>query len=133
MKLKRLKRSYYSESCAASDMAFLLIIYFMVIAGFAVNQGFVTTLPTPDSVRMVQKNELLRFDMDGAGLIFNEGIMIERAAAENQIRSAISIFPNLAVILSIDPAAPWQEVVSFVELAQKLEVDAFSFSMKAGL
>jgi biopolymer transport protein ExbD len=44
----------------------------------------------------------------------------------------VSQRPNLAVVLDIAPSAPWQNVVSFVELAQKLQVDSFSFSMKSG-
>jgi biopolymer transport protein ExbD len=54
----------------------------------------------------------------------------EPAAAEQEIRSALGANPNLAVVLTVDPQTPWQRVVSFVELAQKLRVDSFSFTMK---
>jgi len=33
-------------------------------------------------------------------------------------------------MLTIDPQAKWQRVVSFVELAQQQKIDAFSFTMK---
>jgi biopolymer transport protein ExbD len=33
-------------------------------------------------------------------------------------------------MLTVDGDAPWQAVVSFVELAQRLEVESFSFTMK---
>ena len=131
MKLVRRKRHGYGDSSASSDVAFLLIIYFMVIAGFNINRGFIMNLPARDSVRLILKDDLLRFDMDSRGAIYYEGTRMELSAVERELRLVTSAHPNLAVVLTIDPAAPWQEVVSFVELAQKLEVESFSFKIKA--
>jgi biopolymer transport protein ExbD len=133
MNLRRKKRTGYPEHCAASDVAFQLIIYFLVITGFNVNEGFVMSLPAKDSVRLIQRGDLLRFDMDSQGTILYEGTVMDRSVVENEIRLAIQEQPELAVILTIDPAAPWQQVVSFVELAQKLEVQSFSFRMSSNL
>ena len=118
------------ETCASSDLAFLLIIYFLVIAGFNINQGFLMNLPEKGSTRLILKDELMRFDMDSEGNIFYRDTALSISAAEEEIRAAVAAHPNMAVILSIDGAAPWQQVVLFVELAQKLRVEAFSFSMK---
>jgi biopolymer transport protein ExbD len=73
----------------------------------------------------------LRFELDDRGGLVYQGSAMDWASAEQEIRRMIGAHPNLAVVLSIAPQAPWQTVVSFVELAQKLEVDSFSFSMKA--
>jgi biopolymer transport protein ExbD len=130
MKLKRRDRNLSAESSASSDVAFLLIIYFLVIAGFNINQGFLMNLPAKDSTLLVQKDNLMRFEMDERGVLVNNGAVISFSEAEHAIRAAVAGHPNLAVVLSIDPKAPWQQVVFFVELAQKLQVDSFSFSMK---
>jgi biopolymer transport protein ExbD len=130
MKLNRRSRQGFADSSASSDIAFLLIIYFIVIAGFNVNKGFLMNLPAKDSTRLILKDDLLRFDMDGGGNIVHEEAAIGIPAAEKLIRSAQAVNPNIAVILTIDPAAHWQHVVSFVELAQDLKIDSFSFSMK---
>ena len=129
MKLARLKRRSYEDSSALSDLAFLLIIYFIVIAGFNINKGFLMNLPVKDSTRYVLKDDLMRFDLDAAGVISCAGETMDTAAAESEIRNMIAAHPNLAVVLTIHPEAPWQSVVSFVELAQKMEVESFSFSM----
>ena len=129
MKLRRRKRTILEESCASSDIAFLLIIYFLVIAGFNINQGFLMNLPARDSVRFILSDDLMRFEMNDKGAILYEGAELSIAEAEREIRRAVAWHPNLAVVLSIDPAAPWQQVVLFVELAQKLQVDSFSFNM----
>jgi biopolymer transport protein ExbD len=130
MKLARRKKPSFGESSASSDIAFLLIIYFMVIAGFNINKGFLMNLPARDSTRFILKDDLLRLEMDSLGNILYQGDRIEKAEAEREIRAASRAHPNLAVVLLIDPMAPWQEVVSFVEMAQKLEINSFSFNMK---
>jgi biopolymer transport protein ExbD len=130
MRIRRRKiKSGYTESGAASDLAFQLIIYFLVIAGFNTNEGFIMNLPARDSVRLIQRGDLLRFDMDSQGTILYEGTAMDRIVVEREVRLAIQEQPDLAVVLTIDPAAPWQQVVSFVEMAQKLEVQSFSFRM----
>jgi biopolymer transport protein ExbD len=130
MKLHRKKRPLADGSSASSDIAFLLIIYFIVIAGFNVNKGFLMNLPAKDSSRLILKEDLLRFELDDAGSIIFQGSTVGRAEAEQVIRAGINSNPNIAVILTISPKAPWQQVVSFVESAQKLQVDSFSFTMK---
>jgi biopolymer transport protein ExbD len=130
MQLRRRKRSAFGESSASSDIAFLLIIYFIVIAGFNVNQGFLMNLPEKDSTRFIPREDLLRFELDSAGGLFFQGTAVDTGRAEREIRSAVASRPNLAVVLTVDGAAPWQQVVSFVELARKLEVEAFSFTIK---
>jgi len=130
MKLRRKKRPGILESSAASDLAFLLIIYFIVIAGFNINKGFLVNLPAKDSTRMILKEDLLRFSLDGDGYLLFDDEMIGIHEAGNLIKSARATNPDLAVILTIDPKAKWQRVVSFVELAQQQRIEAFSFTMK---
>ncbi|MDR2897294.1 MAG: biopolymer transporter ExbD [Spirochaetaceae bacterium] len=130
MTLRRPKKKGAEENSALSDLAFLLIIYFIVIAGFNVNKGFLMNLPVKDSMRLIPREELLRFELNGSGTLFlNEGeISLENA--EQVIADAIAVKPNLAVLLLADANTSWQDVVNFVELAQRLEVDSFSFKMK---
>jgi biopolymer transport protein ExbD len=132
MKIKRRKKRSLPESSATSDIAFLLIIYFIVIAGFNVNKGFLMNLPAKDSTRLVKKDDVLRYQLDGAGQILYNGEAQDAASAAGFIRSAVRERPNLAVMLVISPSAPWQNVVSFVEMAENLNVDSFSFKMDAG-
>ena len=133
MKIKRHKKGLFAESAASSDLAFLLIIYFLVIAGFNVNIGFLMNLPDRDSTRLILRDDLMRFEMDDEGRLFREEIEMSFAEAEQSIRGAVAGNPNMAVVLLIDAMAPCQQVVSFVELAQRLQVDSFSFNMRERL
>jgi len=130
MKIKRLKRHSFLDSSAASDVAFLLIIYFIVIAGFNINKGFLMILPGKDSQRLILKEDLLRFELDEEGRIVREEEILSITNAKRLIQIAQRENPNIAVIVTIDGQAHWQNVVSFVELAQDCKIDSFSFSMK---
>jgi biopolymer transport protein ExbD len=102
----------------------------MVIAGFNINTGFLMNLPARDSTRYILDEDLLRFEMDAAGNILLRGEKIDISHAKTVIRSVQSYNPNIAVIIAIDAQANWQNVVSFVEVAQDLRIDSFSFSVK---
>ena len=130
MKIKRRNREGISDSGAASDIAFLLIIYFIVIAGFNVNKGFLMNLPAKDSTRLILTEDLLRFEMEADGGIIFMGENIDISRAKTLIQIAQNENPNIAVIITIDGQANWQSVVYFVELAQDMKIDSFSFSMK---
>ncbi|MCL1991429.1 MAG: biopolymer transporter ExbD [Spirochaetes bacterium] len=132
MQVKRKTGQGFSESAAASDLAFLLIIYFLAISGFNINMGFLVELPAQDARRMVPGEDILRFELDRAGGIIHQDAAIGISLAESLIRSARAENPGVAVVLGIDPQAQWQSVVSFVELAQQMEIEAFSFSMTPG-
>ena len=131
MLIKRKTRSSIENSSVLSDLAFLLIIYFIVIAGFNVNSGFLLNLPRKDSVMTVPRDELLRFTIDETGALFFMENPLSFEEARSRIRTTLAERPNTALLLSIDEQAPWQNVVSFVELAQENKVDSFSFSLRS--
>jgi len=129
MKFKR-RKNIFQDSSASSDIAFLLIIYFIVIAGFNVNKGFLMNLPAKDSSRLILRDDLLRFEMDTAGNVVYEGEVIQIPRAKSIIQTAQRDNPEIAVIITIDGQAHWQNVVDFVELAQDMKIESFSFAMK---
>jgi len=129
MKFKR-RKNIFQDSSASSDIAFLLIIYFIVIAGFNVNKGFLMNLPAKDSSRLILRDDLLRFEMDTAGNVVYEGEVIQIPRAKSIIQTAQRENPEIAVIITIDGQAHWQNVVDFVELAQDMKIESFSFAMK---
>jgi len=130
MKIRRLRKRYFEGLSASSDLAFLLIIYFIVIAGFNINMGFLIELPARDSSRLVLREDLIRFEIDEKGNILHEGEITGIPHARALIQAARRNNPDIALMLIIDGEAHWQNVVSFVELAQDMEIESFSFSMK---
>ncbi|MDR2491808.1 MAG: biopolymer transporter ExbD, partial [Spirochaetaceae bacterium] len=103
----RKKRPSAGDAGASSDLAFLLIIYFIVIAGFNINKGFILHLPAKDSMRHVKSDALLRFELDDTGSILFRGNPLAQPAVEDLIRQGKSANPQLAVALVISTWTPW--------------------------
>ena len=97
MKLKRTRRQGFSDSSASSDVAFLLIIYFIVIAGFNINKGFLINLPAKDSTRLILRDDLMRFEIDRDGYIIYENDLVGIPEAANLIRFDASEIPTSSV------------------------------------
>jgi biopolymer transport protein ExbD len=87
-------------------------------------------LPAKDSTRLILSEDLLRFEMDEYGQILYKNDILSFSESQELIQNAQKENPNIAVVLTIDNQAEWQNVVTFVELAQDAKIDAFSFNMK---
>jgi biopolymer transport protein ExbD len=129
MHIKRKKKEELPANGVLSDLAFLLIIYFIVISGFNVNKGFLMNLPAKDSARLLPKEDILRYELNESGDIIFSDRTISVGRAARDIAAAIKQRPNLAVLLTVAPNAPWKNVVAFIELAENLKVESFSFKM----
>ncbi len=127
LSLRRRKLVDPLESGSLSDLAFLLIIYFIVIAGFNVNMGYLLNLPSRDSQRIVNTEDLVRLKLDSKGILEFSGIPMPLAESENKMRQALQARPNLTVVLTIHPESPWQSVVDIIGMAQRSGVVNFSF------
>ncbi len=121
-----------AESGALSDLAFLLIIFFIVIAVFNVNNGFILSLPQKNSTRIVNSEDILKFTLEENGSIYFSDQVISLVFLDEIISENLKVHPNLTVLLKIDPDVRYQMVVSLIEVVRKLEVDNFSFSMTEG-
>jgi len=130
MKLYRKNKRSIPESASTSDLAFILIIYFLVIAGFNVNLGIRLELPDTSSVRIAGMDEIIQFDLLDTGALVFEGRQISMDEAETIIRVNMNNNPDLALLLFIDSEASWQSLVFFVEAAQKNNVGYFSFNLR---
>ncbi len=117
------------ESGTLSDLAFLLIIFFIVIAVFNVHQGILLGIPRPDSKRVVEKQDLLWVELTKNGTIWIEGRSISLQELAVRVRDLRSFRPNMTFALQVDPDTPYQRVVDMIDLVRKLEISNFSFSM----
>jgi biopolymer transport protein ExbD len=129
----RNRRFDLSDSATLSDLAFLLIIYFIVIAVFNANSGFLLGLPRKNSTKIVNSEELVRAELDSAGRLLYKGLPIESSRLETIIEETRRERPNLTFLLRVHPEAAYQRVVDVIDLVKKLKVDNFSFSMAEGL
>lgn len=117
------------DSGALNDLSFLLIIFFIAIAGFNVNKGFLMDLPARDKPRIVQTDDLMKCTLDSAGTLFLDGKSATLADIEIAIQNKKAKHPNMTFLLTIDPDTQYQAVVNIIHEVRKLEVENFSFKM----
>ena len=118
-----------SSSGALNDLSFLLIIFFIVIAGFNVNKGFLLNLPVKDKPRIVKTDDLMkcRLVADGSIMMDNKRLTLE------ELRTAIAEkkaeWPNMTFLLLIDGNTEYQQVVDIIYEIKQQKIENFSFKL----
>lgn len=130
--IKRFSR-YNIEDAGSSgslnDLSFLLIIFFIVIAGFNVNKGFLLNLPSKDKPIVVNTQDILKCSISGEGRLVLDGSEIELEELTKLVSDKLVSWPNMTFLLTIDPEASYQNVVDVISVIRKLKVENFSFRM----
>ncbi len=119
-----------SSSGALNDLSFLLIIFFIVIAGFNVNKGFLLNLPSKEKPLVVNSNDILKCELDESGALFLDGKKIKMEELSHKISAKLKSQPNMTFLLTINPETHYQKVIDVVSAIRKLKVENFSFRMK---
>ena len=129
IKRKRKKLLNIADSGALSDLAFLLIIFFIVIAVFNVNKGFILGLPQKGSTKIVNVENIIKIILTkDNNLIYNDQ-NIKLNEVEKLVKEKLKARPNMTFLLKINPETKYQDVVTVVDSILSLNVDNFSFSM----
>lgn len=116
-------------SGSMNDLSFLLIIFFIVIASFSINKGFVLNLPDKNTPVTVLTDELVRCTLcEDGSLVFN-GEQISMNQLESSIKAKQAKYPNMTFLLEIQPDTRYQLVVDVIDQIRNMEVENFSFKM----
>ncbi len=115
-----------------NDLSFLLIIFFIVIASFSINKGFVLNLPDKTAPVTVLTDELMRctLKVDGTLQIAEETLTL--AELESKIKAKQAKYPNMTFLLEIEAETEYQKVVDVINEIRDMEVENFSFKMIDG-
>lgn len=111
-----------------SDIAFLLIIFFLLIAVFNREAGLPLILPTDAPSRAERVLLSVRIRRDGGYEL--SGRMMSSAELTVAIEELLRRSPDATLLARIDPEAPYGALVTLVDRARALGVVAFSFDME---
>lgn len=118
-----------SSSGALNDLSFLLIIFFIVIAGFNVNKGFLLNLPVKDKPRIVKTDDLIkcRLVADGSIMVDNKRLTLDEL--RTVIAEKKAEWPNMTFLLLIDGNTEYQQVVDIIYEIKQQKIENFSFKL----
>ena len=118
------------DSGALNDLSFLLIVFFLVIAGFNINKGFLMDIPEKNKPRIVQTEDLIKCELTKDGKIIFEEQIIDKETFVDTIGTKVEAQPNMTLFLNIHPQTPYQSVIDIIYAVRFLHVENFSFKMK---
>jgi len=106
-----------------ADVAFLLIIYFMVTSTFAATRGLDFALPEQeDNPPMIEKEESVLIEIQPSGQLLVDGQVMALGDILDYLKPKLERNPLKPVIIRPDPAAPYGFMVDvFDELRQGAE------------
>lgn len=118
------------SSGSLNDLSFLLIIFFIVIAGFNVNKGFLLNLPSKEKPILVNNEDILKCTLSAEGKLSLDGKEIALEELSEKIQWKLKNFPNMTFLLTINSETPYQKVVDVISTIRRLKVENFSFRME---
>ncbi|MDX1501157.1 MAG: biopolymer transporter ExbD [Thermoanaerobaculia bacterium] len=128
MKLKKDTISDEIPTSSMADIAFLLIIYFMVTTTFAATRGLDFSLPQEEETQpLVEKEESILIEIRPGGAIYVDDNPMElEDILEDYIKEKLEANPTKPVIIRPDPNAEYGHMVDvFDELRQAEEKIGF--------
>ena len=118
------------SSGSLNDLSFLLIIFFIVIAGFNVNKGFLLNLPSKDKPIIVNTEDIMKCSLTKEGQLFVDDSEVKIEDLSDLIVEKLKTWPNMTFLLVINPDTQYQKVVDVISTIRKLKVENFSFRME---
>jgi biopolymer transport protein ExbD len=121
----RFKRSTVSDeipTASMADIAFLLIIYFMVTTTFAATRGLDFSLPQEEDTPLVDKEESVLIEIQPGGVLMVDNRAMQLSEVLEYLKPKLERNPMKPVIIRPDEIAEYGYMVDvFDELRQAKE------------
>ena len=105
----------------SSDIAFLLIIFFLLLAGINTSQSLELTTSTSSSLQSDQK--FVSATLKENGKITSQGMDY------TPLEFAANLTPNTALTLQVEEETSWQQVVDILSLAEQNQIASLSLEV----
>jgi biopolymer transport protein ExbD len=131
---KRSKVSDEIPNSSLSDIAFLLLIFFMVSTVFAVEEGLILDLPSKDAVsKKISRKNIMKVTgyADGSITIDDEPIQLHQI--RGRIEQALIDNDKLVIVVETDPQARYGLMIDMLDelkLAQAQRVSLKTLEKK---
>jgi biopolymer transport protein ExbD len=121
----RFKRGTVNEeipTASMADIAFLLIVYFMVTTTFAATRGLDFSLPQDEDTPLIDKEESVLIEIQPGGLLMVDNRAMQLSEVLDYLKPKLERNPMKPVIIRPDETAEYGYMVDvFDELRQAKE------------
>ena len=113
----RIKASIPTATMA--DIAFLLIVFFLLTTSMTKDKGLGLTLPPPDSATMVPKRNISNVWINSIGEIAHDGDLVTLKQLRSRIQAMTEGNPELIISIKTDPDAHFEWFVDVIDEIKK--------------
>ena len=101
---------------STADVSFLLLIFFLSTTIFATQRGISLELPRPgEAPRVVRLDKTTRAVVTADQSVTLDGVAVPMGALGNALRLKLREKPDLLLVLTVDPAAPYMALVQALD------------------
>ncbi|HOM99793.1 MAG TPA: biopolymer transporter ExbD [Acidobacteriota bacterium] len=119
----RLQRAAEVPTSSMADIAFLLIVFFMLTAVYTTNQGLRFQFPKDDPTDLnIQPEEAIHIKVLGEGTYQVDRVPMTRDEMAGYINAKVQENPSKPVIIQTLPEVPYAAMVDVFDLLKQLEV-----------
>lgn len=111
-----------------ADIAFLLLIFFMVTTIFKMEDGLPVTLPRAETAQKQKREKIMHIWIDTAGRISINDKLLRVNQVEDVLVSMLSERPDLIVAFNADDRAPYGVVSDVMEELKDANAIRVSFT-----
>ena len=130
MKLKRIRRNAFIPLFSTSDIAFLLLIFIMLLALINYRTEVKIKYPEAETAKRVSDEKNLEIWVDQAGSLYLDGSPSSLALVEKGIIEAYRTAPNTRVHIIADRNTHFANIHKVLEILQILQYRVVSFVVK---
>jgi len=130
MKIKRRKRAFFVPLFSLSDIAFLLLIFIMLVSLINYRKEVNIDFPTADAAPKTTAEKNLDVWIDINGRIYLNGDLSDRNSLEWKIAELAANAPDTRVHIIADKNASYSNVNIVIEALQILQYRVVSFAVK---
>lgn len=130
MSITRKKRQFTVPLNSMSDVAFLLLIFIMLVSLINYRKEVKIDYPEAETAKKTSLQNNLEIWVDEAGLLYLDGDRADIRAIENSIITAYQDAPDTRIHIIADRDTPFEYVNRVLQLLQLLQYRVVSFVVK---
>ena len=130
MRIKRTRRNFSVPLFSTSDIAFLLLIFIMLVALINYRKDVKIQYPEAETAKKVSDEKNLEIWVDRAGELYLDGNLSSLNIVEQGIIEAYRTAPNTRVHIIADRNTSFANIHKVLEILQILQYRVVSFVVK---
>lgn len=120
MKKNKIKRvSSVIPTASMADIAFLLIVFFLITTSLTKDKGFGITLPAPDSAIRIPRRNITNVRINSTGIITHDEQQVTAKQLGNRIRAMTLANPDLYISIKTHPDALYERFIETTDEIMK--------------